>query len=124
MYAIRSYSELDEMASSAGSAEKAVNSLIPDLNKTNTASGNAASQGLTKFKTVAGQAGYQVQDLIVQLQSGQSAFVAIGQQGSQLAGAFGPGGAVLGAVIRITSYNVCYTKLLRVIYNNNTIIPA
>jgi len=95
--------QLDEMASSAGSAEKAVNSLIPDLNKTNTASGNAASQGLTKFKTVAGQAGYQVQDLIVQLQSGQSAFVAIGQQGSQLAGAFGPGGAVLGAVIALAS---------------------
>ncbi|HAD5407992.1 TPA_asm: hypothetical protein G1R42_24695, partial [Salmonella enterica subsp. enterica serovar Typhimurium] len=37
------------------------------------------------------------------LQSGTSAFVAIGQQGSQLAGAFGPGGAVLGAIIALAS---------------------
>lgn len=49
------------------------------------------------------QVGYQVQDLTVQLQNGTSAFVAIGQQGSQLAGAFGPGGAVIGAVIALGS---------------------
>ena len=46
-----------------------------------------------------GQIGYQVQDLTTQLQMGTSASVAIGQQGSQLAGAFGPGGAVIGAGI-------------------------
>ncbi|OMM57226.1 hypothetical protein, partial [Salmonella enterica] len=40
---------------------------------------------------------------VVQLQSGTSAVVAIGQQGSQLAGAFGPGGAVLGAIIALAS---------------------
>ena len=50
-----------------------------------------------------GQIGYQVQDLTTQLQMGTSAFVAIGQQGSQLAGAFGPGGAVIGAVIALGS---------------------
>ncbi|KMK44125.1 phage tail tape measure protein [Pluralibacter gergoviae] len=49
------------------------------------------------------QAGYQVQDFVVQVQGGQSALVAFAQQGSQLAGAFGPGGAVLGAVIAIGS---------------------
>lgn len=49
------------------------------------------------------QAGYQVQDFIVQVQGGTSAFVAFGQQGSQLAGALGPGGAVLGAVIALGS---------------------
>lgn len=47
------------------------------------------------------QAGYQVQDFIVQVQGGQSALVAFSQQGSQLAGAFGPGGAVIGAVIAL-----------------------
>jgi hypothetical protein len=35
------------------------------------------------------QAGYQIQDFIVQVQGGQSALVAFSQQGSQLAGAFG-----------------------------------
>ena len=45
------------------------------------------------------QAGYQVGDFIVQIQSGQSALVAFGQQGSQLAGIFGPKGAVIGAII-------------------------
>ncbi|EOZ9372666.1 phage tail tape measure protein, partial [Enterobacter hormaechei] len=45
----------------------------------------------------------QVQDFIVQVQGGQSALVAFAQQGSQLAGAFGPGGAVVGAVIALSS---------------------
>lgn len=49
------------------------------------------------------QAGYQVQDFIVQVQGGQSALVAFSQQGSQLAGAFGAGGAVLGAVIALST---------------------
>lgn len=54
-----------------------------------------------KWKTSMQQAGYQVQDFIVQVQGGQSALVAFSQQGSQLAGAFGPGGAVIGAVIAL-----------------------
>ena len=45
------------------------------------------------------QAGYQVGDFIVQVQSGQSVLVALGQQGSQLAGIFGPAGAVVGAFV-------------------------
>ncbi|WP_199756203.1 phage tail length tape measure family protein [Candidatus Pantoea deserta] len=49
------------------------------------------------------QAGYQVQDFIVQVQGGQSALVAFSQQGSQLAGAFGPSGAVVGAVIALST---------------------
>ena len=55
------------------------------------------------WKNTMQQAGYQVQDFVVQVQGGQSALVAFAQQGSQLAGAFGPGGAVLGAVIAIGS---------------------
>ncbi len=54
------------------------------------------------WKNTMQQAGYQVQDFVVQVQGGQSALVAFAQQGSQLAGA-GPGGAVLGAVIAIGS---------------------
>lgn len=55
------------------------------------------------WKTTMQQAGYQVQDFIVQVQGGQSALVAFSQQGSQLAGAFGPGGAVVGAFIALSS---------------------
>ena len=95
--------QLDNFASSATSADNAVNKLTPDVNKANTATGKAASDGFAKFRSAAGQVGFQVQDMVVQLQSGTSAFVAIGQQGSQLAGAFGPGGAVLGAVIALAS---------------------
>lgn len=95
--------QLDAMASSADRADTAVNKLAPDVNKVNTATSKAASDGFAKFRNAAGQVGFQVQDMVVQLQSGTSAFVAIGQQGSQLAGAFGPGGAVLGAVIALAS---------------------
>lgn len=95
--------QLDAMASSADRADSAVNKLTPDVNKVNTATSKAASDGFAKFRNAAGQVGFQVQDMVVQLQSGTSAFVAIGQQGSQLAGAFGPGGAVLGAVIALAS---------------------
>ncbi|EOJ0049853.1 TPA: tail protein (tape measure) [Enterobacter hormaechei] len=62
------------------------------------------SMGSNKgWKSSMQQAGYQVQDFIVQVQGGQSALVAFAQQGSQLAGAFGPGGAVVGAVIALSS---------------------
>jgi lambda family phage tail tape measure protein len=59
-----------------------------------------AQQKLKRFASVGlQQAGYQVNDFIVQVSSGQNALVAFGQQGSQLAGIFGTGGAVAGAVI-------------------------
>lgn len=95
--------QLDNLAKSADSADSSVNKLTPDVGKLNTATGKASSDGLAKFRQAAGQVGFQVQDMVVQLQGGTSAFVAIGQQGSQLAGAFGPGGAVLGAVIALAS---------------------
>lgn len=95
--------QLDAMAASAARADTSVNKLAPDVNKVNSATSKAASDGFAKFRNAAGQVGFQVQDMVVQLQSGTSAFVAIGQQGSQLAGAFGPGGAVLGAVIALAS---------------------
>lgn len=62
------------------------------------------SMGSNKgWKSSMQQAGYQVQDFIVQVQGGQNALVAFSQQGSQLAGAFGPGGAVIGAIIALGS---------------------
>ena len=61
------------------------------------------AKGTGSWKSSMQQAGYQVQDFIVQIQGGQSALVAFAQQGSQLAGAFGPGGAVVGAFIALSS---------------------
>lgn len=61
------------------------------------------AKGTGSWKNSMQQAGYQVQDFIVQVQGGQSALVAFAQQGSQLAGAFGPGGAVVGAFIALSS---------------------
>ncbi len=54
-----------------------------------------------RFNTGLQQAGYQVGDFFVQIQSGQSALVALGQQGSQLAGIFGPTGAVIGGLLAV-----------------------
>lgn len=57
-----------------------------------------ASSGALNLTEVLRQSSYQVGDLAVQLASGQSALTAFVQQGSQLAGAFGPAGAAIGAV--------------------------
>ena len=47
------------------------------------------------------QLGWQLQDVAVQAQMGTSAFVILSQQGSQLAAAFGPTGALVGATIAV-----------------------
>lgn len=95
--------QLDDFAASAAKAETQTEKFTAGAGKANIATRQAANDGFAKFRNAAGQVGFQVQDMVVQLQSGTSAFVAIGQQGSQLAGAFGPGGAVLGAVIALAS---------------------
>lgn len=56
---------------------------------------------LRNVRGVAQNLGWQLQDTVVQLQMGTSAFVVLSQQGSQFAAAFGPTGAVVGAVIAI-----------------------
>ncbi|EIP7371927.1 hypothetical protein LRT82_004484 [Salmonella enterica] len=87
--------QLDAFASAAGKADTAAGKLGDTTQKQTTK--------LRGFGTGAQQVGYQIQDMIVQIQGGTSAFVAIGQQGSQLAGAFGPGGAVIGAIIALSA---------------------
>lgn len=87
--------QLDDFATAAGRADTSATKMSSSVEK--------ASPKLRGFGTGAQQVGYQVQDMIVQIQGGTSAFVAIGQQGSQLAGAFGPGGAVIGAIIALSA---------------------
>lgn len=95
--------QLTALGRTSEQVDAAIARMTGDVGKTNKAMSDAARGGLSSFRNAAGQVGFQVQDMVVQLQSGTSAFVAIGQQGSQLAGAFGPGGAVLGAVIALAA---------------------
>lgn len=95
--------QLTALGRTSEQVDAAIARMTGDVGKTNKAMSDAAGGGLSSFRNAAGQVGFQVQDMVAQLQSGTSAFVAIGQQGSQLAGAFGPGGAVLGAVIALAS---------------------
>ena len=58
---------------------------------------NMAGKSTNRFGMYAQQVGYQVGDFFVQVQSGTSALVAFGQQGTQLAGLLpGLAGAILG----------------------------
>jgi hypothetical protein len=63
----------------------------------------ASGKGMRRMEILAQQAGYQIGDLAVQIQSGTNAAVALGQQGSQLLGFFGPTGAIAGAVLAIST---------------------
>jgi hypothetical protein len=73
----------------------------------------AAGQSMGRMSGIAGNLGFQLQDVAIQAQMGTSAFVILGQQGSQIASSFGPGGAVFGAVLAIASAigGVLYTSL-------------
>lgn len=60
-----------------------------------------SGKGMRRMEILAQQAGYQIGDFAVQVQSGTNVAVAFGQQASQLLGFFGPMGAVAGAGIAI-----------------------
>lgn len=72
-----------------------------------------ASRALGSMGPRAANVSYQLQDMVVQAQSGVNAFTILAQQGSQLASAFGPGGAVIGAIVALSSAlgGVLYTAL-------------
>lgn len=74
--------QLDGFSAAAGKAEGAANKLPAATEK--------AAKGVSRVGQVAGQAGYQIQDFIVQIQGGQSALLAFSQQGGQLFGAINP----------------------------------
>lgn len=57
--------------------------------------------GFKNVGSLIGQAGFQIQDFTVQVGAGTSALTALSQQGSQLLGVFGPGGAIAGALLAI-----------------------
>jgi hypothetical protein len=81
----------------SSASTKAAKSVIDFGNKANTSGKQMKRFGAVGMQ----QVGYQVQDFAVQVQGGQNALVALGQQGSQLLGIFGPAGAVAGAILAI-----------------------
>ena len=84
-----------------------VQTRMTSLNKTiqkSTSQYNVNAVATNKWaKGALQQAGYQVGDFAVQVANGTSKMQAFGQQGSQLAGIFGPVGAIIGAGIAIVS---------------------
>jgi len=64
---------------------------------------DAAGESAGRLRGVMGNLGYQIQDVAVQAQMGTNAFVIMAQQGPQIASAFGPAGAAIGAVIAISA---------------------
>ena len=89
----RAQAELEKLGYAGSQVEKKLDGMDDATKKAAKSMGNA--------RRVAGQLGFQVQDIAVQLQSGTNAMIVFGQQGSQIAGAFGPGGAIVGAVIAV-----------------------
>lgn len=75
-----------------------VRKLVSEYQKVRNAA-NKTQGSMRGFRGQMSAVGFQLQDVAVQAQMGTNAFVILGQQGSQLAGAFGPTGALIGAGI-------------------------
>jgi len=75
------------------------------------ASFQEGSKAASRFGVVTAAAGMQAQDLAVQLAGGQNALVALAQQGSQLLGVFGTGGAIAGAVLAVGALTLKFTEM-------------
>lgn len=77
------------------------------LQRTDAIKNQKAMQGVTKhlrfMRGGFGQVGYQIQDMAVQAQMGTNSMIILGQQGSQVASLFGPGGAMIGAVLAVVA---------------------
>ena len=93
----------DEMRSMAQS-NKELQSQLSKFKAANDKANTSLNQGqssLRGYRSGMAQVGYQLQDIAVQIQGGQNLGIILGQQGSQIASVFGPGGVVAGAIISI-----------------------
>jgi len=96
----RAVQQLDKQIDSLNGALKKGGSAVDQLATGMNLSGKAARRNEIAFQ----QAGYQVQDFIVQVQGGTNPLIAFSQQASQLAGFFaGPWGAMIGLGIAAAS---------------------
>ncbi len=98
--------ETKSAAQSASVFERELNKVEKATNRATAAQKtfeNTSRKGMRRIEVISQQAGYQIGDLAIQLQGGTNAAVALGQQGSQLLGFFGPAGALAGAGLAITT---------------------
>ena len=65
--------------------------------------GQTATRSTGQMRQGFQQAGFQIQDFVVQVTSGTSAMRAFAQQAPQMLGAFGPQGAVIGTVVALVA---------------------
>lgn len=86
------------MDRAARSTQRAANIIDLEAKRIARSMQENANKGAAGFTGALQQISYQVGDFAVQLASGGSALTAFIQQGSQVAGAFGPWGAAIGAV--------------------------
>lgn len=89
-------------ANATEAQKKQVEAMVLEYQKVREAT-DKTQTGFRNLRGVSQNLGWQLQDVAVQAQMGTSAFVILGQQGSQMASAFGPTGALVGAFIAVTS---------------------
>ena len=90
----------------ADTFDKELGPALRDVNrkmKQNMVLQQQSQKGNRRLALLTQQAGYQFGDLAVQIQGGTNAAVAFGQQMSQLAGFFGPAGAIFGLGIALST---------------------
>ena len=90
----------------ADTFDKELGPALRDVNrkmKQNLVLQQQSQKGNRRLALLTQQAGYQFGDLAVQIQGGTNAAVAFGQQMSQLAGFFGPAGAIFGLGIALST---------------------
>lgn len=92
--------EISQLSTEIARANAASNDFVGPMQKLGTQS-VANSNYFKMQKNSAAQLGMQIQDVAVMAQYGADKFVILGTQGSQIASLFGPGGAMLGAMLAI-----------------------
>ena len=99
--------EIYRLEQSKASAAQIQSVKAAQLNRDEQIKLQKASQGVTKhlrfMRGGFGQVGYQIQDMAVQAQMGTNSMIILGQQGSQVASLFGPGGAMIGAILAVVA---------------------
>lgn len=97
-------SKTDKIMRGFDDAIKQAENSMSHFTPTMTGTAKAVKEAGAQFQFMKGGmsgVGFQLQDIAVQAQMGTSAFVILGQQGSQIASLFGPGGAMVGAFIAV-----------------------
>jgi len=99
----RATAPLKAVQAQVGATAKSVDAASASMGRFAQQSGLANRETQRFFRGALQQAGYQMGDFAVQVANGTNGVQAFGQQAAQMAGVFGPFGAVLGAVIALGS---------------------